>query len=439
MRKLSPALHVFLAVCSAVSFSQPTSASPWPRFRGPNGTGVSTDKNVPVEWSDDQGVLWKKPIPGLGNSSPVVWGNRVFLQSATEDGKERLLLCLNVADGEVVWSQSVPGSKPLQKHGRNTLASSSPASDGERVYALFWDGRRLLLSAYDFQGNQLWKDDLGVFNTIFDKINRHGAGASPIVYGDKVFVANDQTGASELLAVHAKTGKVAWTAPRKAFRACYSAPFVLEESGNGAELIVASTGGVTSYNPQTGHENWNYTWDFSGFRMPLRTVASPLYSAGLIFANSGDGSGDRLSIAIRAGGKGEIGKDSLVWEKKGRGGLPYVPTMLVSGEYLYYIHDITGVASCCVAKTGENVWSERLGGGFTASPIVIDGKIYAINEEGTVYVFAAASSFKLLAKNSMGEPVMATPAVADNRLFIRGKTHLFCIGKRPDKGAPRDK
>ena len=231
-----------------------------------------------------------------------------------------------------------------------------------------------------------------------------------------------------LLALEAATGRTAWQAPRRAFRACYSSPFLQEESGRPAELIVASTAGITSYQPDTGAVNWNWSWTFAG--MALRTVASPIFCQGLIIADSGDGGGDRDTVAVRAGGKGDVSPTNLAWEN--RRNFPYVPSVLARGEHLYYVSD-KGMAGCHVAKTGDMVWNERLGGPVTASPVLIDGKVYAVGEDGTAYVFAAAPRFQLLARNTVGEPVMATPAVANGRLFIRGRSHLFCIGAAPAK------
>jgi outer membrane protein assembly factor BamB len=404
------AFGYFLSLIGGVS------ASDWPRFRGPNGAGISSDKDIPVKWTQSN-FLWKTPIPGLGNSSPIVWGKHIFLQSADASGKERYLICLSADDGKILWTKPVPSSR-ASLHPRNTWASSTPATDGERVYALFWDGSAIALYAYDFQGNQIWKKDLGHFTS------QHGVGASPIVYEGKVYLVNDQDGAAAFLAFDAKTGKKLWEAPRPAFRACYSTPFILDRSGQGPEIIVVSTAGITGYNPQTGQENWNWTWHFDG--MALRTVASPIFSQGLIFANSGDGKGDRHTVAVRPGEHGEAGASNLAWENKRI--LPYVPCMLAWNDLLFAVSD-KGFAICDQAQSGKEVWNEHLTNGFTASPVLIDGKVYAASEDGEVFVFPAAGTFKLLAKNTLGERVMASPAVADNRLFIRGQEHLFCIGQ----------
>ncbi len=410
-----------VAVCLGVVTGWPASAANWPRFRGPNGVGIALDKNVPVEWKDKD-ILWKVAIPGIGNSSPVIWGDRLFLQSSSADGMERTLRCLNVADGKTRWSKSLPAAT-ARTHVKNTLASSSPATDGERVYALFWDGAEVTLYAFEFEGKEVWKRPLGNFSS------QHGAGASPIVYKDKVILANDQDGSAMVYAFDAKSGKDVWKAERKAFKACYSAPFLIEGPGQPTQLIACSTAGISSYNPDTGVEIWNWTWSFTTAE-PLRTVGSPIFSQGLVFATSGAGNGDRHMIAVKADGKGDVTKTNLAWENKRS--FPYVPTMLAWGDHLYFVTD-RGIAGCYVAKTGDRVWDERLAGNVTASPVLVDGKVYAISEEGEVFVFAAATEFKLLGKNSVGERVMASPAVADGRLFIRGRQHLFCIGQPTGK------
>jgi outer membrane protein assembly factor BamB len=418
-RRLTLALSLVLAVVSALH------AANWPRFRGPNGAGVADDKDIPVRWTDKDGLLWKVAIPGEGHSSPVVWDDKVFLQSAAPDGKERWLLCLDAGSGKLLWQEKVPASSS-RINPLNTLASSTPATEGERVYVVFWDGKEIELFAYDFKGKLQWKRDLGGFKS------QHGAGTSPIVYNGVVYLNNDQDGSAAVLALDAKTGRDLWKAERKAFRTCYSVPFVHEKK-DGAELIVASTAGITSYNPASGDVNWNFVWKFTG--MALRTVSSPISGNGLVFATSGDGSGARATIAVKVGGKGDVTATNLAWERRDEFNLPYVPCLLAYGDYVFSVTDLDrgkrkrGMAACYQAKTGEEVWSEELGASFTASPILIDGKIYAVNDKGEVYVFEAGSKYKLLAKNPIGEPVSASPAVADGRLFIRGKEHLFCIGK----------
>jgi outer membrane protein assembly factor BamB len=412
-------LRLTLLLAGAAVLAAAARADNWPRFRGPQGAGVSDDRNIPVRWDDHTGVLWKVALPGIGHSSPVVWGDRLFLESATTDGKERMLLCLDAPTGKVRWTRTVPGSR-ARMNRLNSLASPTPATDGQRVYALFWDGQDIALHAYDLDGKLAWKTPLGDFKS------QHGVGQSPIVYDGKVYLANDQDGSAAVVALDAATGEVTWRTPREAFRSCYSTPFVLDNPADGPELIVASTAGISAYDPKTGTANWSWHWAFDG--MALRTVGSPVVAGGLIVANSGDGSGLRSTVAVRVGRKGADSRNSLVWEDRKKRETPYVPCYLARGDYLYYVTDL-GVAGCREARSGRVVWTERLSRGFTASPLLIDGKVYACDNEGDVYVFAAEPAFRKLATNALGEPVSATPAVADGRLFVRGSEHLFCIGR----------
>jgi outer membrane protein assembly factor BamB len=409
---------VFSSLALAVSVA---AADNWPRFRGPNGSGVAQDKNIPVQWTAQQGILWKVALPGQGNSSPIIWGDRLFVQAASLDGKDRSLLCLSTRDGKVIWTRTIPAAKAAI-NSYNSLASSTPATDGQRVYAAMWDGKVILLRAYDFNGNLAWSRDLGGLKT------QHGAGASPIVYKDKVIFANDQDGKSTLVAFEAKSGNLLWEVPRPAFRACYAAPFLRQEPGAGVELVLVSTMETTGYDPDTGAKLWDWRWKFHSSSKPLRTVGSPLYTEHTLFSISGDGDGSRHMVAVHLEGQGKATRAQLRWENLKD--FPYVPTLLSRGEQVYFVND-RGVAGCYEAKTGKRVWFERLPNAtFIASPVLIDGKVYAPSEQGDVFVIAAEPTFKLLARNALGEMVRASPAVADGRLFIRGQNHLFCIGKQ---------
>jgi len=419
-RLLLPTL-VVASIAVAVNLA---GASNWPRFRGPNGTGNADDRTIPIQWTDNN-ILWKVELPGPGNSSPVVWNGRLFVQSTSKDGSERMLLCLDVKNGLTHWVQKMPG-KAVKVHQFNTLASASPGVDAERVYAVFWDGARQIMSAFTHDGTKVWTRDLGTFKS------EHGAGASPIPIGDKVYLNNDQDGKAELLCLEGKTGNVVWSVHRPFHRACYSSPLLRTfADGRKPELVVVSTKGITGYDPDSGAQHWNWEWDFKT-KLLLRTVASPIYEHGIVFATSGDNpTGPRHMVAVRPGDN----SPSLVWENLKD--FPYMSTMVAHGKHLYFVND-KGTAGCYEAETGQCAWfmredavGHRLEGDFTSSPVVIDGKVYATNQEGDVYVFSAnPASFQLLAKNSLGEPVFSTPAVADERLFIRGKQHLFCIGKR---------
>ena len=410
----------------------PASADNWDRFRGPNGAGVSNDKDVPVEFGE-KNILWKAPIGGTGNASPIIWGDRVFVHLATPDAKERALLCLDATNGKVVWRRAIPGDVPNHSVRKDSsFASSTPTTDGEAVYVSFWDGRDVIVSAFAMGGAPLWSRNLGPF------ISQHGSGASPVLFKDKLILANDMDQADAkgkpvsrpavLVALNKKTGDVAWETPRKAFRACYSAPLLRQEPGGPPELIITSTTAITSYNPDDGTTNWEFTdWRFPGKKGPLRTVATPAMVDGMLIASSGDGGGDRLGIGLALSGAGKNTTIKRAWDNQKD--LPYVPCAVARGEHFYFVTEL-GAAACYEARTGKQVWSKRIPDAkFYASPLLIDGKVYAISEQGDVYVFAAEPKYDLLARSSLGERVLATPAIADGKLYVRGGTHLFCIGR----------
>lgn len=419
MRRLVPALLLSLPL------SLPLAATDWTRFRGPNGSGVA-EAAIPTTWSKTENVLWAAPVPG-GHSSPIVVKGRVFLQSASPDGRERTLHAFDANTGKPVWAKTLPAHK-VPTHAKSSLASSTPASDGERVFFIVWDGDKLTVRAYDLDGKDLWSAPLGGF------VSQHGAGLSPVAFGGKVFINYDQdkedpkTKAetptpAKVVALDAATGSIAWTADRKPFRACYSSPLVRELPGGKSEVLVASTAGLTGYNPDDGHVNWNWDWHFSG-PQALRTVGSPILAGGVIVAISGDGNGSREAVAVEPGTSAK-----RLWVKVKES--PYVPGPLVLGEHLYWLTD-DGQAMCFELKTGKLVWKERvLNRAISSSPVLVAGNVVAVDEGGKAVVFKATpDGYEKLATNDLGEPVFASPAVADGKLYIRGAKTLFCIGKK---------
>jgi outer membrane protein assembly factor BamB len=420
-----------LAVVSLLTTLAATHAADWPRFRGPNGTGVAADTTIPVRFKEGDGILWKVPLPGVGNSSPVISRGKLFVQSASKDGRERMLLCLDAATGKTLWTRTTPG-KPASTHAANTLASSTPAADGERVYTLTWDGTAVALAAHDYAGTPLWTQDLGPFRS------QHGNGTSPVVYDGRVYVHYDQDRfdfktrkeipgaeyADVVLAFDGKTGRPLWRRERKAHYVSYSAAMMRETAG-GKELIVMSTAGVTAYDPASGSVNWNWEWPWEEGEEKFRTVACPVFWNDVVYLHGGNGAGNGRVTAVRAGGPGTEPK--LLWDMR-KGNFSYVPALIEAGDHLFTVYDKTGLAGCYEAATGKAVWTHSFGGSYKSSPVLINGNIYLINEDGVVHVYPAATTYKQLARNPLGETVRASPAVADGRLYIRGAAHLFCIG-----------
>ena len=386
-------------------------AADWPRFRGPNGSGVA-EAELPAKWDD--GVLFKVSVPP-GYGSPIVAHGTVYLQTASADASQRSLLSLDAATGKTRWTAKLPGG-PGHTHKKNSLASGTPAADAERIYVVSWDGDALTLSAVNKDGSAAWSSGIGRFKS------QHGAGHSPMVHAGKVFVNYDQDDDAELVAFDAATGKKAWTAKRKAFRSCYSTPLLRELPGGKFEVIVSSTAGVAGYDPDTGKELWAWAWRFDG--MALRTVASPILVGEFLIACSGDGGGSRSTVCLRPGSA-----SPFVWETKKNA--PYVPAPVAKGDYLYWVTD-AGIAMCVEAKTGRVRWNERATAlGVSASLILVGDAVFAVGEDGQVVSFRAdPTNFEKADVFALNETTYATPAVANGKLYLRGAKSLVCIGKK---------
>lgn len=398
------------------SLASLSSAADWDRFRGPNGSGTA---DGPLPAIDPAQPLWKTAIPGKGNGSPIVVSGRVYLQSASTDGNHRFLICLYAASGKVLWTKTHKGST-ARTHVKNSLASSTPASDGKHIYCVWWDGSGVTIHAYDQNGQELWHTSLGSF------VSQHGPGLSPIVHRGMVYANVDDDEHAELIALDAATGERKWIAPRKKERACYSTPFILHRPGRKEELVVGTTHQITAYDPTSGQVKWDYTLTWPKGQMPLRVIGHPVYVADRLIMSCGDGSGARYMIAL------DVSTDTprKAWELQ-RGPLPYVPCMLIRDRLLFWIGDYRGShATCADPQTGKILFSEQIMiKEPSASPILMGDCILAIADTGEFVAFKAQREYEEVAKGHLGQKVIATPAVADGRLYIRGETHLFCFGK----------
>lgn len=393
----------WLVAALAVMAVASAHAENWTRFRGDQGDGVSHQKGIPVTWSQGD-YEWNIELPGIGHSSPVIFGDKLFITSAEDEGALRHLFCLNVNTGEQIWSITV-GHNKSHKHIKGSWASSTPATDGERVYVTFSDEERSTLAAWDYQGHLIWRRNLGPFKS------QHGQGVSPIVFDGMVILANDQDGPSSVMAFDAKTGKTVWSVLRSSRETAYATPMIYQPKGQKAQLItVSGPEGVTSLDPYTGKMNWT-----TG-ELPNRPVACPIISDGLIIASFGAGGIGKLLVAVDPEADESAGEPRIVYRRERI--LPYVPTSVVHKGHVYLWND-NGVVSCMELKTGKNVWTERIGGNFSGSTVLIDGKIYAINEDGKCIVIAASPKFEVLGENDLGDPSHSTPAVAGGRLYLR--------------------
>ncbi|MHB1034364.1 MAG: outer membrane protein assembly factor BamB family protein [Pirellulales bacterium] len=393
-------------------------ASPhWPGWRGVNASGISPSNRLPLEWSDTEGFRWKVEVPGEGYSSPVVWGDRIFLTSAVGDSepKKLVVLCFDRADGRLVW-QAEAGEASGATHKKNGYASASVATDGSRVYAFFGSTG---LWAFDFNGRPQWHTPLPPLE------HQWGTASSPVLYENLVIQVCDRQQDSFIAAFEKNSGHEVWRTPRPSTGA-WSTPVFVEAVAGGkprTEMIVNGTGTedsaggcVIAYRPTDGKELWRVVGT-TGIPCPTAIVAGDL-----VLSTSGR---NGPTIAIRPGGSGDVTDSRVQW--KLHRGAAYVPTGIAYRNRLYAVSD-AGIATCHDAGNGEQLWRTRLGGEFTASLIAAAGRIYATSERGTVHVFAAADTFELLAKNEMQERCLATPAVSENEIFLRTQGHLYAIG-----------
>jgi outer membrane protein assembly factor BamB len=404
----------FLLLVLAITISP---GADWSRFRGPEGSGIA-DGELPK--LDPKAPLWKVEIPGKGVSSPIIVGGKVYLQTASKDGKTRTLLCLNASDGKTVWTKDVRGTTATT-HAKNSLASSTPTCDGEAVYCVWWDGSGVSLAAYDLTSKEKWTTSLGGYES------QHGPGFSPIVHDGLVFVNVDDDKHAELVALDIKTGEKKWIADRKHVRASYSTPYILKRAGKPAELILGTTSAITSYDPASGKVNWEYVVPWPAGKMPLRVIGHPVYASGLLVMACGDGSGSRYMVAIDPDGK----TPTKVWDHALEA-LPYVPCILVKGDLMFWLGDKdAGFACCAEAKTGKMLYSERVTTKPpSASPVMVGNQILVIAEDGEMVVLKAEKEFDQVSKMKLGEGCFASPAVVDGKVYIRGTNHLFCFGKK---------
>jgi len=441
-------LKLKLSAILVIACTAAVHAENWPNWRGPASTGVSTEKGLPVRWSDTENIAWKATFRGLGISSPIVWGDRVFVTSQIGGGESRsgprlfqggdaaaageralgggasnvaaggqsatfLVTAFDRASGKQLWEHPLQSEGPLPPvHEKHNLASPSPVTDGQRVYAWFGTGQ---LAAIDMNGKQVWKRDLAAEHGRFDI--QWGHGSSPVVYKDMLILLSYQASNGCLLALDSATGAVRWKVNAPKGVTSYSTPFVIETPA-GAEIVVNSSEGLAGHSISTGERLW-FISETNRFPIP-----SAVQHDGIIYTSRGYRSGPFM--AIRPGGKGDVAKSHVLW--KVDTGAPYISSIVHYDGLIYMMGDV-GVATITDAKTGERVWQERLGGVYTASPVAADGKVYFLSEDGETIVLSAGRTPQVLARNKLTARQLASPAISGGRLFIRSDDTLFAIGK----------
>ena len=382
-----------------------TTAAGWTRFRGPDGAGVSPTA-FPTQWDD---YAWQVTLPGKGHSSPVVFGDRVFVTAGTDNGG-RHLLALAVSTGQTIWQRTV-ALPPSHLHSKNSLASGTPACDAERVYVPVASAGAFLLVAFSHDGEELWRQPIGTYES------QHGPGSSPIVHDGLVVIANDQIGPSAVVAFDAATGQLAWTSPRTSRRAAYSTPISLPGRAD-VLLCLSGAEGVTGVSAADGRRL------FASGAVPLRVVASPVVADGAVIITCGSGGRGKYLAAIDPVPPASEGDPWTVrtrWERKQL--VPYVPTPIAYEGSLYFWND-NGVVCCVDPASGQDRWKVRVGGNYSGSPVIAGGRLYILSEQGRVAVVDAVAP-------EGGEPTVhpggaipigshATPAIADGRMFLRG-------------------
>jgi outer membrane protein assembly factor BamB len=389
------------------------SAKYWPRWRGPTGQGVVPDGDYPDTWSDTKNVLWKVEVPGRGNSSPIIWKDRIFLTAARDEGKKRSILCLSRDDGKLLWEAAAPDARAEKIKDKNGYASGTPSTDGEHVYAYF--GNHGLLCV-DLEGKQVWHKSFGEMDAY------HGTSCSPLLYRDRVIVFQDHRSStgSFVVAFDKRTGKELWKTARKE-TVGWGSPVAIRV-GDREQIIVSSQHRVYAYDPDNGKALWSCAGNL------VEVTPTPVVGHGMIFCCSGRAG---PTLAIRPDGQGDVSKTHLAWQTLK--GSPFIPSPLVYGDYLYMVNDIISLITCFEAKSGKLMWQERMGApvkhGFSASPVGVNGKVFFTNDEGDTFVLAAGPKFQLLGTNKLGATTLASPALLDGRWYFRTDRHLLCIGK----------
>lgn len=391
----------------------PLRAENWPQWRGPRLDGTSAERAMPTRWSATENIVWKTALPGSGHASPIVWGDSVFTVTALDDTQERQLLCLDRNSGTIRWRTTVIKAPHERVHRLNGHASSTPATDGERVFTTFLDGNQVVVAAHDFAGRELWLRRVGDFASV------HGFCSSPVLHRDKVIVNCDHDGDGYIVALARADGGEVWRIDRPNKTRSYCPPLIHEAAGR-TQMVLSGSKCVASYDPENGNLRWIIDGPTEQF------VASLVFNdrANLFFLTAGYP--QHHLLAIRPDGEGNVTNTHIAWRtQKGAG---YVPSPIAAGDYFLVVSD-SGVAHCYEAATGKLAWQERLGEQH-ASLVSANGLVHFLNDDGITHVVRPRAKYELVARNELGERCFASPALSEGRIYIRSDRSLFCIGAK---------
>jgi outer membrane protein assembly factor BamB len=388
----------------------------WPGWRGPRGDGTSAEKDIPLHWSETENIAWKTPISGKGHSSPVVWGDHVFLTTCLEQEQQRVLLCLDRRDGRILWQRIVLTAPLEKKHKLNSYASSTPATDGKHVWVSFLAMPNMEAACYDAEGNKVWQLSPGEFHSV------HGFCSPPTLYKDLVILNGDQDDPRAfIVALEKETGKERWRIHRPGLRS-YCPPLLVDAAGR-TQMVLSGSKCVASYDPDTGKQLWIIHGPTEQY------VASLVYANDVLFLTCGFP--ERHLMVIRPDGNGDVTNTHVLWRRKG---VPagYVPSPIAHGDYFFGVSD-EAQAGCFEARTGKQMWLHRLGTHHSASPVSAGDYLYFPADDGSTFVLRAGPKFEIVAQNDLGEECSASPAIAHGQIFLRTLHNLYCIG-RPLQG-----
>jgi outer membrane protein assembly factor BamB len=427
--QMLPAAHVaaagiaLFALTTWLSAVEPVTLIPidgegakyWSRWRGPSGQGAVVGTDYADTWSSTTNVKWKVAVPGRGHSSPIVWKDHLFLTTADATGSKMSMLAYNRTTGKRLWETAIKSSGVERTYWKNSHASATPSTDGQRIYASFGTHG---LAAFDFDGRIVWQQKLG------DLRNYHGSAGSPVLYKDRIFIFQDHGGdgtlGSFVAAFNAATGTLIWKTDRVE-SVGWGTPIVVD-AGDRDELVVSSQGRVYAYDPETGAELWTVRGT------TREVIPTPVVAHGLIFASSGRAG---PTLAIKPGGKGDVTSTHVAWSSPR--GSPFVPSAIVHGDLLYMINDMQSILTVVEARTGTTVYQDRLGvptrEGFSSSPVAVGNKLFFTNDLGQTFVVEAGRTFTLLRTNELNAPVLASPALVDGVWYWRTDKELLAIGK----------